>query len=142
MHWSEKALYLCFGLVLLLIPFDAYFLPVKVGPLTLYPYFLGVVLGVVLSFFVPGKKKSLPLNFKLLGGLASIWVFITFLLLFKVHDKHRALYAVRSILFLWLHIVFVFRVWQVMPTNTFKLEGIGGHHLPNTKHKNNMQPEE
>ena len=120
MHWSEKALYLSFGLVLLLIPFDAYFLPVKVGPLTLYPYFLGVVLGVVLSFFVPGKKKSLPLNFKLLGGLASIWVFITFLLLFKVHDKHRALYAVRSILFLWLHIVFVFRVWQVMPINTFK----------------------
>jgi teichuronic acid biosynthesis protein TuaE len=115
MHWAEKALYLCLALVLLLIPFDAYFLPLKTGPITIYPYFLGVFGGVFFSFLIPGNKKTLPLNFKLLLGLGTVWVIVALSLLLKVHDKHRSLYAVRSILFLWLHLVLVFRVWQVMP---------------------------
>ncbi len=115
MHWAEKALYLCLALVLLLIPFDAYFLPLKTGPITIYPYFLGVLGGVFFSFLIPGNKKTLPLNFKLLLGLGTVWVIVALSLLLKVHDKHRSLYAVRSILFLWLHLVLVFRVWQVMP---------------------------
>ncbi len=118
--WAEKSLYSCFWTVLLLIPFDAYFLPFKTGPITIYPYFLGVLGGVFFSFFIKGTKRKVPLSFKLLLGLVSIWVFVALLLLLKVHDKHRALYAVRSILFLWLHIVLLYRTWQVVDGTKLK----------------------
>lgn len=119
-NWAERAFYLCLWMVLLLIPFDACFLPIKTGPVTIYPYFIGVLGGVVISFLIPGPKNKVSLNFKVLFILASIWVVLSLLLLTKVHDKHRALYAVRSILFLWLHVVLLYRALQIIPFNKLK----------------------
>lgn len=117
LHWAQKGVYFCFAIALILIPFDAYFLPLKTGPLTIYPYLLSIVSGVFISFFIPGESNKLPLLFKALFAVISIWVIVTLLLLFKVQDKHRAIYAVRSILFLWLHVVFFIRVWKYMPSH-------------------------
>ena len=116
--FSENIFRNVFIVWFLLFPFDANFLPISIGFMTLYPS-LFLVFFLLGYSFLNKTREIIATADKLVISFFILWVIYGLAFFPFVHDKKIAFYEIRSLILMTATIWMIFRAYYILGKNNF-----------------------